>query len=129
MRLDLVQELLQLITAYDRSPFPDGADLQWLPIMDGVDYADARQAIMEHYGSSAARDGRGRVRQVLPHDVRSRAKALQEHRLRVARRALTAGDGVRRGSTDRPAEVEALLSSARLRAAEATARHRAKVAA
>jgi hypothetical protein len=129
MRLDLVQELLQTITALDRTPFPDGADMQWFQIMDGVDFADARQAIMEHYGSSSARDSRGKVRQILPHDVRSRARALAEHRLRAARRALPRGEGRRLGSTGRPAEGEALLSEARQRAADAARQHRAKVAA
>lgn len=134
MRLDLVQELLQLITSLDRTPFPEGADLQWFEVMEGIDYADARQAVIEHYGSSSARDGRGRARQILPHDVRSRARALAEQRQRAARRAIERrreleGATPRLGSTGRPAGVEQLLADARLRVAEASARHRAKAAA
>lgn len=134
MRLDLVQELLQLITSLDRTPFPEGADLQWFEIMDGIDYADARRAILEHYGSSAARDGRGRVRQIVPHDVRSRARALAEHRQRVALRAVERrreleGSAPRTGSTGRPADVEALLAAARAKVAQDVQAHRARVAA
>lgn len=128
MRLSLVQDLLQLITELDRAPFPEGAAVSWLPIMDGIDYNDARQAVLEHYASSTARDSRGRERRILPVDVRSRAIAIAENRMRAARRALGPPPG-RVGSTGRPAHVLAELAAARLRAQEALDKHRQTVAA
>lgn len=124
MRLDLVQELLTVISELDRTPFPEGAALSWMAILDGIDFEDARQAVLEHYGSLGARDAGGQVRRILPADVRHRARAIKEARDRATRRALPAGKGPRLGSTGRPAAVLAELEAARRAAAAATAKHR-----
>lgn len=126
MKLDLVMDLLQMITELDRTPFPEGAALSWQPILDGLDYEDCRRAIMEHYASATARDGAGRERRILPTDVRNRARQLAEDRLRAARRELPMG---RVGSTGRPPHILAELTTARQRAAAAVAKHKAAAAA
>lgn len=129
MKLELVTDLLTLITEYDRQAFPPGAHLAWHDVLDGIDYGDARQAIIDHYGSASSRDGSGNVRKIMPADVRTGARKIREHRERMARRALPAGRGPRVGSTGRPPAVMAEVSAARARAAEAVAKYRQKVAA
>ena len=127
MNITLVREILDLIVSYDRSPFPDGAVRAWLPVLDDIDYEDARQAVIEHYTSLGARDGRGEVRRIVPADVRARAAATREARERVlgmSRPKLPAG---RVGSTGRPARVEQLLREARDRVARAETERAAAV--
>lgn len=125
MRLDLVQELLNLIGDLERTAPPEGAAVSWLPILDGVDFEDARQAILAHYGSSAARDRKGEMRRILPHDVRSGALYFRDRRLLAARRALPRPP-VRRPD-ERPEAVEREVQEARRLAAEAAAKHHAKL--
>jgi hypothetical protein len=127
MRLDLVSELLRTIAELDRAVFPEGAALSWQPIMDGIDYADALQAVREHYSSLGSRDASGNVRRVIPADVRSRARAIAESRLRAAQRALPVAPPHR--PEDRSPEVRAAVLAARQRVAEAEARYRERVAA
>jgi hypothetical protein len=129
MRFDLVQDLLTVISELDRSPFPEGAAKSWMTILDGIDYADARQAVLEHYASASSRDGSGNVRRVLPADVRTGAHRIAEQRERALRRALPAAPRPRLGSTGRPAAVLAELAAARQRAEAATRKHREKLAA
>lgn len=129
MRFDLVQELLTLISELDRSPFPEGAALSWHALLDDIDFADAKQAVLEHYGSYGARDSSGQVRRIIPADVRTKARGIKEARDRAVRRALPAGPRPRVGSTGRPAAVMAEILAARERAAEAVRKHREKVAA
>jgi len=127
MRLDLVAELLRTIAELDRTSFPEGAALSWQPIMDGIDYADALQAVREHYASLGARDSSGNVRRVIPVDVRSRAKAIAEIRERAARRALP--QAPLRRPEDRAPEVVATVEEARAKVQAALDKYREKVAA
>lgn len=127
MRLDLVSELLRTIAELDRAAFPEGAALSWQPIMDGIDFADALQAVREHYTSLGSRDASGNVRRVIPADVRSRAKAIAENRQRALRRALPQAPP--HLPEDRSPEALAAVQAARERVAEAERRYREKVAA
>jgi hypothetical protein len=127
MRFDLVQDLLTTISEIDRMPFPEGAALSWMPLLDGIDFADARQAVLEHYASASSRDGSGNIRRILPADIRTGARRIAEHRAREARRALPEGPRARVGSTGRPAAVLAELAAARQRAEAAVRKHRAEV--
>ena len=129
MKMHEVETLLSEIQSIDRKPFPDGAAATWLSILDGVTYADARQAVHDHYTSFGARDGKGDARPILPVDIRSRAHALAEHRARVAQRNALAGPRERRGSVGRPPDVEATLETARATIEQALAKYREKVAA
>lgn len=127
MNITLVREILDLIVSYDRSPFPDGAVKAWLPVLEDIDYEDARQAVIEHYTSLGARDGKGDVRRILPGDLRSRSAAIREARERMlgmSRPKLPAG---RVGSTGRPAGVEQILREARERVARAETERAATV--
>lgn len=117
MKHELVEELLNLIVSFDRSPFPDGAVDAWFLALDGVDYRDARQAVLDHYGALGARDKTGAVRRCIPHDIRSQAAKLRDARMRELNRNAPRLPGPRVGSTGRPAEVERLLAEARARVA------------
>lgn len=119
MKIELVEHLLDLIVSFDRSPFPDGAVDAWFLALDGVDYRDARQAVLDHYGSLGARDKTGAVRRVVPSDVKSRAGALRDIRERELLRSAPRLPAGRVGSTGRPEHVEALLRQAREKAAAA----------
>ena len=123
------RELLELIQSIDRKPFPPNAPTIWYEIQIRVEYQDAKQAVHDHYTSFGARDGKGDVRPILPVDIRSRAAALAEHRARAAQRTALPGPYVRRGSTDRPPDIEATVETARKRIDEALAKYREKVAA
>lgn len=125
MRLDLVQELLQLIAELDRQPFPEGAAVSWMPIMDGLDFEDARHTIMEWYGSSLARDRKGELRRILPADVRSGALRRAEDRARASRRGLPRAPEP--PLAERSLAVQAEVAKAREIVAAASARHRAEV--
>lgn len=124
MRLDEVQELLQVISELDRMPFPDGAAVSWQKVMEGISGADAEAVVHEWYGSSLARDRQGQVRRILPADVRSGAIRRMEERLRAARRALP--PPVARPLADAPPEVQAEVDRARKAAADALAKYAAK---
>jgi len=117
MRHELVEDLLKLIVSFDRSPFPDGAVDAWFLALDGVDYRDAQQAVMDHYGALGARDKTGAVRRCIPHDIKSQAAKLRDARIRELNRSAPRLPGPRVGSTDRPAEVEAMLAEARAKVA------------
>ena len=119
MNIELVSDLLDLITAYDRTPFPDGAVRAWLPVLDRIDYRDAVQAVHDHYTTLGARDSQGQVRRILPADVKARASALREARERELNRHRPKLPAGRVGSVGRPAHVERLLAEARQRAAAA----------
>jgi hypothetical protein len=127
MRLDAIQDLLDLIVSYDRSPFGDGADRAWFAALDGVDYNDARQAVIEHYTSLGARDSRGDVRRVLPADVKSRALAIRDTRLRATARARAELPAAPRGLAARSPEAAAELRASLARAAAAGERFRAQL--
>lgn len=129
MRHNQLEQLLTLIVAYDRKPFPDGATEAWLPLLHEVTYADAEQAVHRYYGAPSARDDRGNLRQILPGDVRAGARYIREARERsstAGRRTLTAPPE-RRGSTGRPGHVEALLAKNRAKVAEAEAKYRSSL--
>lgn len=117
MKHELVKELLDLIVNFDRSPFPDGAVDAWFLALDGVDYRDARQAVLDHYGALGARDKNGAVRRIVPADIRSRAAALRDARERELNRHRPKLPAGRVGSTGRPASVEAILAEARAKVA------------
>lgn len=129
MRHDQLEQLLNLIVAYDRKPFPDGATEAWLPLLHQVTYTDAEQAVHRYYGSPTARDDRGNLRQILPGDVRAGARYIRAGRERslAARTALPAAPE-RLGSTGRPKRVEAMLATARQKAAKAAERYRSVAA-
>jgi hypothetical protein len=129
MNLDQVKELLSTISSIDRKPFPDNAAGVWYEILRELHYDDAKQAVHEHYTSLGARDGRGDARPILPVDIRSRATAIAEVRDRARNRNQLPAPYIRRGSTDRPPEVEATVETARKKIDEALARYREKIAA
>lgn len=119
MKIELVEHLLELIVSFDRSPFPDNAADAWFLALDGVEFRDARQAVMDHYGALGARDKTGAVRRIVPADIRSRAGALRDIRERELSRHRPRLPGGRVGSTGRPEHVEKLLADARAKAAAA----------
>lgn len=123
MKMDQVEELLALIQSIDRKPFPANAAGAWFPIMDGIRYTDAVQAVNDHYKSFGARDSRGEVRPILPVDIRARAHAIAEARARASARSALPGPRQRVGSVGRPQHVEAELAAARRAVAEALAKH------
>jgi hypothetical protein len=127
MRLDAIQDLLDLIVSYDRSPFGDRADQAWAAALDGVEYPDARQAVIEHYTSLGARDSRGEVRRVLPADVKSRALAIRDNRLRATARTRAELPAAPRGLAARSPEAAAELRAALQRASAAGERYRARL--
>ncbi len=129
MKFDQAKELLTLISSIDRKPFPEGAAGTWFEILKGVDFNDAKRAIHEHYTSLGARDSQGNARPVLPVDIRSRATAIAEARARAAQRTALPAPYIRRGSTNRPPEIEATVETARAKIEEALRKHREKVAA
>ena len=118
MKIELVEHLLDLIVSFDRSPFPDGAVDAWFLALDGVDYRDARQAVLDHYGALGARDKTGAVRRCIPADIKSRAGALRDIRQRELNRAAPRLPGPRVGSTGRPGAVEEMLRQARAKIAQ-----------
>jgi len=109
MRHELVEELLKLIVSFDRSPFPDGAVDAWFLALDGVDYRDAHQAVLDHYGALGARDKHGAVRRCIPADIRTRSAALREQRERALLRQLPAAPAPARGVAARSEATTALL--------------------
>jgi len=118
MKHELVEELLKLIVSFDRSPFPDGAVDAWFLALDGVDYRDARQAVMDHYGAYGARDSNGAVRRCVPADIRTRAAYHRDVRMREMNRNAPRLPGPRVGSTGRPGAVEEMLRQARAKIAQ-----------
>jgi hypothetical protein len=116
MKIELVEHLLDLIVSFDRSPFPHAAVDAWFLALDGVDYRDARQAVLDHYGALGARDSTGAVRRCIPADIRARAGAIRDNRMRELNRNAPKLPGPRVGSTGRPEHVERLLDEARARA-------------
>lgn len=127
MRHDQLEQLLTLIVSYDRKPFPDGATEAWYPLLYDVEYGDAERAVHDYYGAPGARDDRGNIRQIMPGDIRSGARRIRDLRHRAAARQAITSPPPRRGSTGRPASVEALLAGARRKVAADVARYRAKV--
>jgi hypothetical protein len=128
MKYSEVEELLKLISTYDRRPFPAGAAELWLAELARVEYGDAAEAVRTIFRTNG-HDERGNVRTLLPADVRRPAQAIAESRYRrLAREAIEAPQ-VRRGSTGRPAAVEAALAAARERAARAAAKYHEALAA
>lgn len=117
MKIELVEALLDLIVSFDRSPFPDGAADAWFLALDGVDYRDARQAVMDHYGSYGARGKDGAVRRCVPADIKARASYHRDNRMREMNRNAQRLPGPRVGSTGRPSHVEQLLAEARAKVA------------
>jgi hypothetical protein len=117
MRIEMIEQLLDLIVSFDRTPFPDGAADGWFLALQGVEYRDARQAVMDHYGALGARDKSGAVRKCIPADIKARASALRDIRMREVNRNAPKLPGPRVGSTGRPAAVEAELAAARARVA------------
>lgn len=123
-----VVALLDLISTYDRRPFPPGAADLWLTELRAVSFEDAAEAVRTIFRING-HDERGNVRTLLPADVRRPAEAIGETRRRKAAQAAIAAPQVRRGSTGRPAAVEAELAKARAKAEAAAAKYREPVAA
>lgn len=123
MKFDQAKELLVLISSIDRRPFPENAAATWYEMLSTVDFDDAKQAVHEHYTSLGARGSNGDVRAVLPVDVKHRANAIREARLRAAQRHALPAPSQRTGSTGRPAHVEAALAEARRAAARASEKY------
>lgn len=129
MRLEQVREILDMVVSYDRTPFPEPstAVAAWYPVLNGIEFRDAEQAVIEHYSTLGARDSRGEVRRALPVDIKNRAVAIRDARERELNRARPKLPAGRVGSRDRPAEVEALLASARAKVAQAETENAAAV--
>ncbi len=121
MKIELVRDLLDLMVSYDRTPFPPAAVRAWLPVLEDIDYADAVQAVNEHYTSLGARDGQGQTRRILPADVKHRATAIREARERklgMARSHLRAPHRDRQRPRKRPPRPAALSRDRPARARE-----------
>lgn len=73
MKLVEVRELLNMISSFDRLPFPEGAAITWHEILAGLPFADARQAVLEHYRMPDPQ-------RVTPGDIRKRAAVLAARR-------------------------------------------------
>ena len=132
MKFSEVGELLKLISTYDRRPFPPEAAEVWAAELGRIEYEDAAEAVRTIFRVNG-HDERGGVRTLLPADVRRPAEAIADTRRRreaiaAQRKALDAPQ-VRRGSTGRPAAVEAALAAARAKAAAAAAKYREPIAA
>jgi hypothetical protein len=128
MKYTEVEALLTLIATYDRRPFLPEAVGVWAHELGRVEYEDAAEAVRTIFRTSG-HDERGAIRTLLPADVRRPAEAIAASRYRrMAREAIEAPQ-VRRGSTGRPAAVEAALAAARARAEAAAAKYREVVAA
>jgi hypothetical protein len=127
MKFSEVDELLKLISTYDRRPFTPKAVEVWAAELGRIEYQDAVEAVRTIFRTNG-HDDRGNVRTLLPADVRRPAQAIAETRYRreaaaANRKALGAAQ-VRRGSTGRPAAVERALADARAKAAAAAEKYR-----
>jgi hypothetical protein len=127
MNLNETKQLLTLIASYDRRPFtPEAVDV-WYAELRAVEFEDAAEAVKTTFRISG-HDDRGNIRTLLPADIRRPAQAIAETRYRrmaaEANRRQLAAPQVRRGSTGRPAAVEAALAEARAKAAAAAEKYR-----
>lgn len=113
MNLAETAQLLTYIASMDRIPFPRGAETAWLDLLLDVEGRDARQAAQEHFARS------DRSRRLEPGDVRTRALAIREARLRSERRAIPY-----RPVEATPAVRDAALAAMRQTAEAAVRRHR-----
>lgn len=113
MNLIETSELLTYIASMDRVPFPRGAEIAWLDLLQDVEKADAYQAAREHFQRT------DRTRRLEPGDVRTRALAIRDTRLRSDRRAIPY-----RQVEATPAVRDAALAEMREAAAAALRRHR-----
>lgn len=73
MRIDEVRELLTLISAYDRIPFPQGAEAAWREILAGLPFADAHEAVLAHYRMPDPQ-------RITPGDIRRRCAVMAARR-------------------------------------------------
>jgi hypothetical protein len=113
MNLVETAELLTYIASMDRIPFPRGAEVAWHDLLEDVLAADAAQAAREHFTRS------DRTRRLEPGDVRTRALAIREARLRSERRAIE-----HRPVVATPAVRDAALAAMRASARAALERYR-----
>lgn len=131
MKYSEVEDLLKLISSYDRRPFTPEAVEVWAHEIGRVQFEDAAEAVRTIFRTNG-HDDRGNVRTLLPADVRRPAQAISETRRRreaiAAQRKALEAPQVRRGSTGRPAAVEAALAVARAKAAAATEKYHAVAA-
>lgn len=81
-----VADLLTVIAALDRRPFPKGAEAAWAPLLERIDYRDAEKAVQQHYAQENAKP-------ITPGDIRGRAAQIKASRHQVERRALPAPQG------------------------------------
>src|ERR687898_1080146 len=113
MNLAETAQLLTYIASMDRVPFPRGAEVAWHDLLQDVTVADAYQAAREHFART------DRTKRLEPGDVRTRALAIRDSRLRSERRALP-----HRPVEATPAVRDAALAQMRAAAADALRRHR-----
>lgn len=82
MTEDEMAMVLGTIAAFDRKPFPAGAETAWMLLLGDVALADAMTAVRDHYATSG--------KAATPGDIRAKAIAAREARERSERRALSA---------------------------------------
>lgn len=76
-----IVEMLTFIEQLDRRPFPPGAADAWLTMFADVPYADAMQAVREHFDQPEPE-------RLIAGGIRRRAKVIAEVRERATKRQL-----------------------------------------
>lgn len=71
-----IAELLTMCAAFDRRTIGRADALAWHQVLADLDYADARQAVADHYSSTRE--------WIMPVDIRQRVKAIRERRITAA---------------------------------------------
>lgn len=84
MNVDEAKIVLDMVSALDRKPVTDGAEIAWHLVLGDVDLGDAIEAVKRHYSAQ-------QVRPALPGDIRAAAHNERNRRQSLeARKALEA---------------------------------------
>ena len=67
--------LLAQMAQYDYRDVDDAITVAWMRLIGDLNYADAQQAVLDHYGECRER--------MMPADVISRVRAIRAERLRI----------------------------------------------
>jgi hypothetical protein len=109
MRRSEISLLLGVMAAYDRRTTGETDVAAWLDVIGDLDFADAVQAVKDHYRESSA--------WVMPADVRHRVKKIREERLAAVGDDAAVPDA---DPDDVPAYLEALRAGRMRRASPPT---------
>jgi hypothetical protein len=111
VRIAETHDLLTLIAALDNRRFGDETVIVWHEILDALPFADCRQAVIDHFAETTG--------YLMPAHVRAGALRVADQRRRAELRAridqqqAALADGPAVPTTDRRAEVQALLAELR----------------